>query len=79
MRQKGLSPATIKKYSEDTPNNFEVQNVLLRQTGSANMYNCTAIQIEHAIETVSNMEFDIVGHKMYSAGLKKYLSFLRSL
>lgn len=76
MRNQGLSAATIKKYAEDTPNNLEVQNVLKNIAGTANMYNCTAAQIRRAIDVVSRMRFDEIGHKMYSAGLKKYLKYL---
>lgn len=79
MRRKGLSAATIKKYSEDTPNNLEVQTVLARLTGHANMYNCTSTEIQHAVSIVMDMDFDIIGHKMYSAGLKKFLIFLQEL
>lgn len=77
MRNQGLSSATIKKYADDTPNNLEVQRVLSRFAGSANMYNCDdIIMLQSIIRTVEGMDFDIVGHKMYSAGLKKYLKFL---
>jgi len=76
MRSSGLSSATIQKYSEDTPNNLEVQNVLSRVAGTSNMYNCSASDIRNAIRIVLNMDFDIIGHKMYSAGLKKYLKYL---
>lgn len=78
MRNQGLSSATIKKYADDTPNNLEVQRVLSRYAGSANMYNCDdVILLLSIIRTVESMNFDIVGHKMYSAGLKKYLKFLK--
>lgn len=76
MRNQGLSSATIKKYAEDTPNNLEVQRVLSRVAGTSNMYNCSRVQIERAISIVLDMDFDIIGHKMYSAGLKKYLKYL---
>lgn len=80
MRLQGLSPATINKYAEDTPNNLEVQQVLLRLTGSPNMYNCTnPIVLQSAIREVESMYFNEVGHKMYSAGLKKYLKYLQQL
>lgn len=78
MRNLGLSSATIKKYADDTPNNLEVQRVLSHYAGSANMYNCDdVILLLSIIRIVESMEFDIVGHKMYSAGLKKYLKFLK--
>lgn len=78
MRRQGLSAATIKKYAEDTPNNLEVQKVLSRRTGSSNMFNCSnTSMLESIIREVEGMDFDIIGHKMYSAGLKKYLKFLR--
>lgn len=76
MRIQGLSTATIQKYSDDTANNLEVQRVLSRIAGSSNMYNCSSSQIRIAISQVMSMDFDIVGHKMYSAGLKKYLKYL---
>lgn len=77
MKNQGLSSATIKKHADDTPNNLEVQRVLSSLAGSANMYNCDdAIKLQSIVRTVESMEFDIVGHKMYSAGLKKYLKFL---
>lgn len=76
MRKQGLSAATIQKYADDTPNNLEVQQVLSRIAGTANMYNCSASQIRTAIDQVLSMSFDIIGHKMYSAGLKKYLKYL---
>lgn len=78
MRNQGLSIATRDKYADNTPDNFEVQQVLYSITGNKNMYSCTnQAQIRQAIQRVMNMAFDEIGHKMYSAGLKKYLKFLQ--
>lgn len=77
MREEGLSSATINKYAYDTPNNLEVQQVFVKHTGSPNMYNTTSrSKLLVIIDEIMSMEFDIVGHKMYSAGVKKYLKYL---
>lgn len=77
MERVGLSPATVGKYAEQTAENQEVQEAMRIVTGNENMYSCTSkSQLLHAIALISSMEFDIVGHGMYSAALKKYLKFL---
>lgn len=78
LKSQGYASSSISKYSDNTANNLEVQNVVKRVTGSSNMYNCaSSSQIETVINIVEGMTFDIVGHKMYSNGLKKYLKYLR--
>jgi len=77
MKKQGLSSATINKYAYDTPNNFEVQYVFKSHTGSNNMYSVTSrAKLTIIIKCIMSMNFDIVGHKMYSAGVKKYLKYL---
>ena len=80
MRMRGLSERTIKKYSVDTPNSPSVQAIIQDETGvTDNMYHITSIAvIDRIIDRVSASAFDMIGHSMYSAGLKKYKAFLES-
>ena len=81
MKAKNLSERTIKKYSYDTPNSHSVQEIIKSLTGyTKNMYDVQDIaMLDRIIEKVSKSEFNIIGHSMYSAGLKKFKLFLLSL
>lgn len=77
MKSQGLSAASCKKYAQDTPNNLSVQSVFVRLTGTYNMYAVTSkSMLEKVIESIRSQEFDIVGQRMYSCGVKKYLKSL---
>lgn len=80
MKAQRLSERTIKKYSNDTPNSPSVQEIIKSVTGNTrNMYNVRDIDLlDRIIEKVENSDFNIIGHSMYSAGLKKYKLFLLS-
>ena len=81
MKGRNLSERTIKKYSSDTPNSPGVQEIIMEVTEGAtnNTYHIFDIAIiERIISRVATSDFDIIGHKMYSAGLKKYKLFLES-
>ena len=80
MKEQFLSEKTIKKYSADTPNSPSVQRIIKEETGfTDNMYRVFDIAVlDRIINRVSECTFDIVGHSMYSAGLKKYKAFLES-
>ena len=80
MKEQFLSERTIKKYSVDTPNSLSVQVIIREETGwTDNMYQVldTAV-LERIIDRVTKSSFDKIGHSMYSAGLKKFLAFLKS-
>lgn len=81
MKEQGLSERTVKKYSSDTPNSPSVQDIIREVTGiTDDMYHVRDIKvIEQIIDKVSGSDFDRIGHSMYSAGLKKYRSYLESL
>ena len=53
---------------------------LKEETGMTdNMYHITdPVVIERIIDRVIQSDFDIIGHKMYSNGLKRYREFLES-
>lgn len=77
MRSQGLSAASCKKYAQDTPNNLSVQSVFVRLTGTQNMYAVTSkSKLKDVIESIRRQDFDIVGQRMYSCGVKKYLKCL---
>lgn len=80
MEKKKLSERTIKKYSSDVPNSIKVKEIIKSFTGRTNdMYQVTDLaDIKKIIEIVANEEFDKVGQRMYSCGLKKYLLFLET-
>lgn len=37
------------------------------------------VMLDRIIERVANSDFNIIGHSMYSAGLKKFKLFLQSI
>lgn len=77
MRKQKLSPASIMKYAHNTPDKFDVQVIFDRLTGYSDMYAITSkILIERVINAIRESDFDIVGQRMYSCGVKKYLKFL---
>lgn len=80
MNSQGLSERTIGKYSNDAPNCQGVQQIILSVTGRTDdMYHVQNVSdLETIIEKVQESEFDQTGHSMYSAGLKKFKSFLES-
>ena len=80
MKAQNLSEGTIKKYSSDTPNCQSVQHIIKLITGTTkNMYNVRDFSLlDEIIVSVSDSEFDQIGHSMYSNGLKKYKLFLES-
>ena len=81
MKAKNLSERTIKKNSYDTPNSHSVQEIITSLTGyTKNMYDVRDIaMLDRIIERVANSDFNIIGHSMYSAGLKKFKLFLQSI
>ncbi len=81
LKERLLSERTIRKYSIDTPNCPSVQAIIKSVTGStSNMYRVTDLRVlENIIEKVSASDFDVIGHSMYSAGLKKYKQFIESI
>ena len=81
MKERLLSERTIRKYSIDTPNCPSVQAIIKSVTGStSNMYRVTDLRaLENIIEKVTASDFDVIGHSMYSAGLKKYKQFIESI
>ena len=81
MKEHLLSERTIKKYSSDTPNSPSVQEIIKSVTGlTKNMYRVTDLRaLDKIIDKVSSSDFDMVGHSMYSAGLKKFKLFLQSI
>lgn len=81
MERQKLSENTIKKYSSDVPNSMNVKAIITDITGlTDNMYHVTDhSQLEMIIERVANEEFDKVGQRMYSCGLKKYVAYLESI
>ena len=80
MKGQRLSEKTIKKYSVDTPNCPSVESIIKTVTGTTKrMYDVFDVeQLDIIIEKVENSDFDQIGHKMYSCGLKKYKVFLES-
>lgn len=81
MENQRLSERTIKKYSSDTPNSQSVQNIIREITGiTDDMYHVMDLAVlDRIIERVSDSDFDQIGHSMYSAGLKKYRSYIESI
>ena len=81
MKEHLLSERTIRKYSVDTPNSPSVQEIIKSVTGSTrNMYRVTDLhKLDKIIDKVSASDFDMIGHSMYSAGLKKFKQFLESI
>lgn len=78
IKKQGRSQGTIEKYSSNTPNCLDVQKIIKEVTGTTyNMYGVTDIHLlDEIIKRVHNSDFDVIGHSMYSAGLKKYKQFL---
>lgn len=80
MQQEGLSYRTRRAYSVNVPNSIDVQNILMSVSGTYNMYavtdECILVSV---IDKIYEMEFDRISHRLYSAGIKKYLNFLRKL
>lgn len=77
MRKQKLSPASIVKYAHNTPDKFDVQVIFGRLTGFNNMYAITSkTLLERVINAIRESDFDVVGQRMYSCGVKKYLKFL---
>lgn len=80
MRKLPRSAKTIKKYSEDVPNNLEVQRIIARHTGSINMYDVqNTVLLERIWKEIRELDFDFRGNSMYSCGLKMYQKFLVSI
>ena len=81
MENQRLSERTIKKYCSDTPNSQSVRDIIREISGiNDDMYHISDLaKLDRIIERVSNSEFDRIGHSMYSAGLKKYRSYIESL
>ena len=81
MEAQKLSERTIKKYSSDVPNSVNVKSIINSVTGiTDDMYHvCGGEDIEKIIDKVADGEFDRVGQRMYSCGLKKYRDYLESL
>lgn len=81
MENQRLSERTIKKYSSDTPNSQSVRDIIREVSGiTDDMYHIRDLaKLDRIIERVSNSEFNRIGHSMYSAGLKKYRSYIESL
>lgn len=80
MSRRNLSVATVKKYSENVPNCVSVQTIIKNCTNGRtdNMYHVrNEEELEVIIQKVADSEFDRVGQRMYSCGLKKYLQYLR--
>lgn len=80
MKAQNLSERTIGKYSTDTPNSPAVQRIIKSVTGvTSNMYRVRDGEtLQKIIEKVAASDFDMIGHSMYSAGLKKYKLFIES-
>lgn len=81
MESQKLSERTIKKYSSDVPNSVNVKSIINSVTGiTDDMYHISGREdLEKIIEKVADGEFDKVGQRMYSCGLKKYRDYLDSL
>ena len=82
MTDRNLSEATAKKYSENVPNCQSVKTIIRSITNDRtdDMYHVhDDAVLEKIIEKVADSEFDKVGQRMYSCGLKKYLAFLKDL
>ncbi len=70
---------TIKKYSEDVPNNLEVQQIIKRHAGTFNLYDIIdTVVLERIWKEVRELDLDSRGGNMYSCGIKMYKSFLLS-
>ena len=78
MLNQGLSDRTIRKYSVDTPNSPSVQAIILSMTGTTeDMFHvCDLELLQRIVDRVSESDFDLVGHKMYSSGIKKFIAFI---
>lgn len=77
-----LSESTAKKYSETVPNCRSVMAIIkdLSAGKTDNMYRVrNEVLLEKIIAKVADSDFDIIGQRMYSCGLKKYLQYLRQL
>lgn len=80
MLSRKLSGATAKKYSENVPNCINVRSIIRNVTNGRtdDMYQIREEgELEMIIQNVADSEFDKVGQRMYSCGLKKYLQYLR--
>lgn len=80
LKERLFADRTIDKYSINTPNCPSVREIIKEETGMTdNMYHITdPVVIERIIDRVIQSDFDIIGHKMYSNGLKRYREFLES-
>lgn len=81
MQDRNLSSATITKYCDNVPNCVGVKNAILEVTNiTDDMYHVKDVDaITSIIDIVRQQQFDQVGQRMYSCGLKKYRDYIRSL
>ena len=81
MKERNLSDATITKYCDSVPNCVGVKNAILEVTNiTDDMYHVKDVDaITSIIDIVRQQQYDQVGQRMYSCGLKKYRDYLKSL
>lgn len=78
LRGQGLAEATVNNYAEIYSND-KLQTVIANMSNYSNLYECTDPSfIEKLINTIMYQDFNVVGHNRYTAGLKKYLEFIKA-